>query len=96
MELIEDINVRRAKRALSDKKIPDDVIQRVMTAATYAPFCSNNQPWRFLVAKKADALRNVFEALPDANYWFKNAGRWSIAKGIANRSRRLSAIMSGA
>ena len=41
-ELIQEIEVRRAKRALSKKKIPSEVIGRIMTAATYAPSCVNS------------------------------------------------------
>jgi hypothetical protein len=31
------------------KKIPLDVVGRIMTAATYAPSCFNYQSWRFIV-----------------------------------------------
>jgi len=72
-ELIHEINIRRAYRALSDKKIPAEVIKRIMTAATYAPSCFNNQSWRFLVATESDALTKVFNALSGGNYWFKSA-----------------------
>ena len=73
-ELIHEINIRRARRALNDeKKVPGEVIKRIMTAATYAPSCSNNQSWRFLVATENDALKKVFEALTGGNYWFKKA-----------------------
>lgn len=72
-ELIHEINIRRAKRALSDENIPDEVIKRVMTAATYAPSCFNNQSWRFLVATNEEALAKVFDSLSGGNYWFKMA-----------------------
>ena len=49
MDLIPEIIQRRAKRALSEKKIPQDIVDRIMKATTFAPSCSNNQPWRFLV-----------------------------------------------
>lgn len=72
-ELIDEINKRRAYRALSDKKIPQEVIKRIMTAATYAPSCFNNQSWRFLVATDGEALNKVFGSLSEGNYWFKKA-----------------------
>ena len=71
--LIHEIEIRRAKRALDDKKIPKQMIDRIMTAATYAPSCFNNQSWRFLVATSDDALEKIHAALPDANYWVKKA-----------------------
>ena len=72
-ELIHEINIRRAYRAFSDKKISGEVIQRIMTAATYAPSCFNNQSWRFLAATEEDALAKIFDALSGGNYWFKSA-----------------------
>ena len=72
-ELIQEIEVRRAKRAISEKKIPEEVVARIMTAATYAPSCFNNQSWRFLVVLNEEDLSKIHEALPDANYWVKKA-----------------------
>ena len=72
-ELIHEIEIRRAKRALDEKKIPKEIIGRIMTAATYAPSCFNNQSWRFLVAASDASLKKIHQALPDANYWVKKA-----------------------
>jgi nitroreductase len=72
-ELIPEINSRRANRALSDKKISSETVQRLMTAATYAPSCFNNQSWRFLVATDDEALKKVCGALTEGNYWVKKA-----------------------
>ena len=72
-ELVHEINIRRAKRAMSDKKIPDEIIGRLMTAATFAPSCFNNQSWRFLVVTDDEALKKIHEALSDGNYWVKRA-----------------------
>lgn len=72
-ELIPEIDIRRAKRALSDQKIPDGTIHRIMTAATYAPSCFNNQSWRFLVVTEDEALDKIHDALTSANYWVKKA-----------------------
>jgi nitroreductase len=71
--LVNEIDQRRAKRALSDKKISEDIISRIMTAATYAPSCFNNQSWRFLVVTDDEGLSKVHEALSSGNYWVKKA-----------------------
>ena len=71
--LIKEINSRRAKRAFSEKKIPEDSIRRIMTAATYAPSCFNNQSWRFLVAKDDESLKKIRGTMSDGNYWAKKA-----------------------
>ena len=72
-ELMNEIQERRAKRALSEQKISDEVIERLMTAATFEPSCFNNQSWRFLVATNDDALTKMHAALAGANYWAKRA-----------------------
>jgi nitroreductase len=72
-EFIPEIKRRRAKRAMSEKEIPDDVIHRIMTAATLAPSCSNNQPWRFLLLTEKNSRKKVHEALTEGNYWAKKA-----------------------
>ena len=72
-ELIREIDIRRAKRAVSEKDIPSEVVGRIMTAATFAPSCFNKQPWRFLVVSNRKDLDKIHEALPDANYWVKKA-----------------------
>jgi nitroreductase len=71
--LIKEISERRANRAFSENKIPEDIIQRIMTAATYAPSCFNNQAWRFLVAKDDDSLKKIHDTISGGNYWVKKA-----------------------
>ncbi len=71
--LIHEIEIRRAKRALSEKKIPEEVLKRIMTAATYAPSCFNNQPWRFLVVTDEKKLTDIHASLSGGNYWAKKA-----------------------
>ena len=72
-ELVHEIEIRRAKRALSEEHIPDHKLERIMTAATYAPSCSNNQPWRFVVVTERSKLGALHEALSPGNYWMKKA-----------------------
>lgn len=72
-KILEAIEKRRARRALSEDGIPQETLQRIMTAATYAPSCANNQSWRFLVATGPEALAKVHSALTGGNYWAKKA-----------------------
>lgn len=71
--LLKEIDERRARRALSTDKIDDDIVQRLMTAATYAPSCFNSQPWRFMVVSDEDKLAQMHESLSGGNYWAKKA-----------------------
>jgi nitroreductase len=71
--LLKEIETRRAYRGLSDAPIEADVQDRILTAATYAPSCSNKQPWRFIVVNSDEARRKVQECLVGGNYWAKKA-----------------------
>jgi nitroreductase len=72
-EILAQIETRRARRALSEKPIPREILARIMTAATYAPSCSNNQPWRFLVVNQGRELEIVKNNLSRGNYWAQKA-----------------------
>jgi nitroreductase len=67
--LLAEIEERRARRALSDKPIPKDVVERVLTAGTYAPSCFNNQPWRFIAVQAPESLDLVKQHLSKNNLW---------------------------
>ena len=70
MQALSDvIEQRRARRALSGKPVPDEVMRRVMRAATYAPSCFNNQPWRFVVLTGEEELAKAKDGLSTGNYW---------------------------
>lgn len=72
-EILKEINDRRARRGYSERPIDGEVLERIFTAATYAPSCSNKQPWRFLVCSENDALEKARAALNGGNYWAKVA-----------------------
>ena len=71
--LVPEIEIRRARRALSEETIPDEKLKRIMTAATYAPSCFNNQPWRFLVVTEKSRREALHKSLSAGNYWVKKA-----------------------
>ncbi len=72
-ELLKEIEERRARRALSDEPIAEDVVERIMRAATYAPSCFNNQPWRLVAVNETEPLERVKTALTKGNYWAQTA-----------------------
>jgi nitroreductase len=88
--LLKEIDKRRANRALSDKKIPEEVVARFMKAATYAPSCFNSQPWRFMVATEEESLKKLHGALSGGNYWAKKAPVLIIAATKLTFDARLS------
>ncbi len=62
MELYEAMSTLRAVRRLRSDPIPEDVLQRVLTAATWAPTGGNRQPWR-IVAVRSPAKKQALEDL---------------------------------
>jgi nitroreductase len=44
---------QRACREFLPDPVPDDVLDRILTAATHAPSAENSQPWRFVVVRDA-------------------------------------------
>jgi nitroreductase len=72
-EILKEIAQRRARRAFSPEAIDRETLDRIFTAATYAPSCSNKQPWRFLICNEENGLEKARTALNGGNYWAKVA-----------------------
>jgi len=71
--ILKEIEQRRALRAFSEEEIPEATLKRILKAATLAPSCSNNQPWRFLVLNSPENLNLVKSHLSGGNYWGKKS-----------------------
>lgn len=71
--ILKEIRERRASRGISDKKIPRDILNNLLKAASLAPSCFNKQPWRFIVADKPEVLDEIHKALSENNYWAKKS-----------------------
>lgn len=68
-DLVPEVLARRARRALSYRPIGEEVIGRLLEAATLAPSCSNNQPWRLVAVSGAERLEKLKTALSSGNAW---------------------------
>lgn len=67
-EFYQVVHGQRACRAFSDRPVGDDVVGRVLEAATRAPSAENRQPWVFVVvrdegrrARLGDLARRAWE-----------------------------------
>ena len=58
---------------MDDKPVPRELIDRILHAASLAPSCFNNQPWRFVVVNEQKKLNALKEYLPGGNYWAKRS-----------------------
>lgn len=66
---------RRSSRALSPEPISNEELMSLFEAARWAQSSYNNQPWRFIYAKKSSVMWNAFlDLLVDSNKeWAQNA-----------------------
>ncbi len=63
MDIYDAMSTQRAVRKLRPDPIPDDVLERVLKAATWAPTGGNLQPWRIVVvddAQQKERLRDLY------------------------------------
>ena len=51
MEVLEAIRTRRSIRKFRDQDVPDELIEKILTAGIWAPSGMDNQPWRFAVIR---------------------------------------------
>lgn len=61
VDVYEAMQTLRAVRRLRPDPIPDDVLERVLEAATWAPTGGNAQPWRIVLVRDATAKRRLGE-----------------------------------
>ena len=74
MEIHELIKNRWSPVVFSEKMVEDEKLKVLFEAARWAPSSSNQQPWRFMVAKKTDRNFNLFYDCVNKNNkrWVKN------------------------
>ena len=61
VDVFEAMRTASAVRRYRDEPVPDEVLQRCLLAATWAPSGGNQQPWRLVVVRSAD-IREVITA----------------------------------
>jgi nitroreductase len=62
MEVLEAIKSRRSVRKYKSVPIPEDKVQKVMSAARHAPSAANMQPWKFIIVMDEDAKKRLSQA----------------------------------
>jgi nitroreductase len=73
---------QRAHRELKPDPVPDELVVRVLEAATHAPSAENHQPWEFVVVRDA-ATRQAIGRLTEA-VW-DGGGREYSRRGLSPR-----------
>ncbi len=57
------LTTRRSIRRYTPDPIPDELIQQLLTAASWAPSAHNRQPWRFAVLQNSPAKARLARAM---------------------------------
>ena len=72
MDVYEAVVSRRAVRGFTDRPVPREVLERVLSAAAWAPSASNLQPWRAYVltgAPLAELKKRAGERIAAGDPW---------------------------
>lgn len=64
MDLFEALRTRRSIRKYTEDNISDDDLHAMLDAAMHAPSARNQQPWHFVVARRAEIREALSKASP--------------------------------
>jgi F420 biosynthesis protein FbiB-like protein len=64
-DLYDLIKNRRAIRRYKDQPVPDELIERLLKAAMWAPSAHNRQPWRFAILRTFTSKDKLARAMGD-------------------------------
>ncbi len=63
MSLLDVILSRRSIRKYENKKIPQEILQQILEAGRQAPSAVNRQPFRFVVVKDCEIMKDLCDNL---------------------------------
>lgn len=93
--LFEAMATQRAIRRFRPDPVPEELLWRVLEAATRAPSGSNSQPWAFVVVRDEAQRRAISEAL--AHHLEENEGlRTYFERGAESEDRSQRLMLGGA
>jgi nitroreductase len=61
MDALDALMTRRSVRKFQNRQIPDEILDRIITAGIFAPSALGLQPWGFVVVQNQDVLNRVSE-----------------------------------
>jgi nitroreductase len=62
MELSETIKGRRSIRAFKKQDVPEEIVEKLIDAARWAPSAGNIQPWEFVIVRKSAVKKKLAQA----------------------------------
>lgn len=88
MGLYEAMRTLRAVRRLKPDPIPDQVLHRVLEAATWAPTGGNRQPWRIIIVKDRARKQRLGQLYSERWAGFSKMYRGAIPSDMAAEARK--------
>ena len=99
------VRSRRSVRRYADREVPDEVIQKALDLAVWAPNGGNRQSWAFCVIKNrrvigemADAVKaksELMAAWPEAQRFGESVQRWTRTSDFFRAAPACIAVMMG-
>ncbi len=78
IDILDIIKKRRSIKDYSSKKVPDNILSRVLEGARWAPSSHNAQPWHFIVIQDFTIKKRLSQEM--ASRWDKDMNRNGITK----------------
>jgi nitroreductase len=94
--LYEAMRTLRAVRRLKPDPIPDDILRRVLEAATWAPSGGNRQPWRIIAVKDPERKRRLGDLYRERWNVFSKSYRASFSAEVSPEVRKRNERMLAA
>ncbi|MBP2017494.1 nitroreductase [Symbiobacterium terraclitae] len=105
-ELFELVRTRRSIRRYRPDDVPDEMLQRAIELATWAPSGGNFQPWRFTVVKNRELIGKLADAVesrsrlmaswPESEPYRAHADRWVVTSAFFRHAPACIAVQVGA
>lgn len=73
MNVYEGIKLRRSIRKYTKKRVPRELVEKILEAAVFAPSGNNNQPWWFIVVE-GDPKKELVALLSNVDQDYKSRG----------------------
>lgn len=65
-EVLKNLKTRRSVRKFSDRPVPSDILDEIITAGLYAPSAMNTQLWQITVVKNEEKITALQHAISNA------------------------------
>jgi len=68
MDLSEAIRGRRSIRVFKKQNVPEEIVEKLIDAASWAPSAGNIQPWEFVIVRKPAVKKKLAQAALNQAY----------------------------